>query len=95
MALLGDTLNLEMEVEAVEHWVGPFRADILARAADSESDHRIVIENQFGKTNHGHLGQLLTYLAGIEGAKTVVWDCRDDPGRPSCCNRLVEQQYHR
>src|SRR5262249_14110883 len=73
MALLGETLNLEMEVEAVEHWVGPFRADILACAVDSESDHRIIVENQFGKTNHGHLGQLLTYLAGIDGAKTVVW----------------------
>ena len=30
-------------------------------------------ENQFGRTNHGHLGQILTYLAGIENAKTVVW----------------------
>lgn len=73
MALLGEVLNLDMEVEAVEHWVGPFRADILAREADTESDHRIIIENQFGKTDHSHLGQLLTYLAGIEGAKTVVW----------------------
>jgi hypothetical protein len=70
--LLGEVLDLELEVEAVEHWVGPFRADILARAAD-ESEHRVVIENQFGRTNHGHLGQILTYLAGIEGAKSVVW----------------------
>ena len=72
IALLGDALSTELEVEAVEHWVGSFRADILARAVD-EPDHRVIIENQFGKTNHGHLGQLLTYLAGIEGAKTVVW----------------------
>jgi hypothetical protein len=73
ITLLGEALNLELEVEAVEHWVGPFRADILARTLDSESDHRVIIENQFGRTNHGHLGQILTYLAGIEGAKTVVW----------------------
>lgn len=72
ISLLGDALNLELEVEAVEHWVGSFRADILARAID-ETDHRVIIENQFGRTNHGHLGQILTYLAGIEGAKTVVW----------------------
>lgn len=70
--LLGETLNIELVVEAVEHWVGAFRADILARATD-EADHRVIIENQFGRTNHGHLGQLLTYLAGIEGAKSVVW----------------------
>lgn len=72
IALLGDSLNIELEVEAVEHWVGAFRADILARAID-EADHRVIIENQFGQTNHQHLGQILTYLAGIEGAKTVVW----------------------
>lgn len=72
--LLGEALNIELEVEAVEHWVGPFRADILARAVDDPGDeHRVVIENQFGRTNHGHLGQILTYLAGIENTKTVVW----------------------
>jgi Domain of unknown function (DUF4268) len=72
IGLLGETLGLELEVEAVEHWVGSFRADILARVTD-EADHRVVIENQFGQTDHKHLGQILTYLAGIEGAKTIVW----------------------
>jgi hypothetical protein len=72
ISLLGDALDIEMEVEAVEHWVGAFKADILARSI-GEPNHRVLIENQFGRTNHGHLGQMLTYLAGIEGAKTVVW----------------------
>jgi hypothetical protein len=49
IALLGDALNMELEVEAVEHWVGSFRADILARVIESESDHRVIIENQFGR----------------------------------------------
>lgn len=70
--LLGAALNMELEVEAVEHLVGPFRADILARAIN-EAEHRVIVENQFGRTDHSHLGQILTYLAGIEGAKTVVW----------------------
>jgi hypothetical protein len=39
--LLGDALDMELEVEAVEHWVGQFRADILSRAVD-ETDHRVV-----------------------------------------------------
>jgi len=73
IALLGETLNFDLEVEAVEQWVGSFRADIIARVIDSESDHRVIIENQFGRTDHTHLGQILTYLAGIEAAKTVVW----------------------
>lgn len=72
IALLGNALGLDLEVEAVEHWVGAFRADILARTTD-EADHRVIVENQFGRTDHKHLGQILTYLAGIEGAKTVVW----------------------
>jgi hypothetical protein len=72
ISLLGEALGMELEVEAVEHWVGSFRADILARATD-ETDHRALIENQFGRTDHKHLGQILTYLAGIEGAKTIVW----------------------
>lgn len=75
ISILGEALGMTLEVEAVEHWVGPFRADILARVADEDSEnaHRVIIENQFGRTNHGHLGQILTYLAGIENAKTVVW----------------------
>jgi hypothetical protein len=73
IALLGEALSMELEVEAVEHRVGSFRADILARAIDETEQHRVIIENQFGRTNHGHLGQVLTYLAGIEGAKTIVW----------------------
>ena len=71
-SLLGDAMDMELEIEAVEHWVGAFKADILARVV-GETDHRVIIENQFGRTNHGHLGQILTYLAGIEDAKTVVW----------------------
>jgi len=72
MARLGAELNMELEVEAVEQRVGSFRADIIARAVD-ETEHRVIIENQFGLTDHGHLGQILTYLAGVEGAKSIVW----------------------
>jgi hypothetical protein len=72
ISLLGNALGMELEVEAQEHRVGSFFADILAQSLD-ESEHRVVIENQFGGTDHRHLGQILTYLAGIEGTKTIVW----------------------
>lgn len=72
IVLLGDALDMELEVEAREQRVGSFRADILARAID-ETEHRVIIENQFGRTDHGHLGQILTYLAGVDNARTVVW----------------------
>ena len=72
IALLGDVLGMDLEVEAVEYRVGSLRADLLARVAD-EPDHRVIVENQFGRTDHKHLGQILSYLAGIDDAKTVVW----------------------
>ena len=33
----------------------------------------VVIENQFGPTDHTHLGQIMTYVAGQEGRVTVIW----------------------
>jgi Domain of unknown function (DUF4268) len=75
IALLGDALGMELEVMESESWVGSFRADILARVAEegSELEHLVIIENQYGRTDHRHLGQILTYLAGVEGARTIVW----------------------
>ena len=63
----------DLEPIASESAVGEFRLDILAR---DSSGRAVAIENQFGPTNHKHLGQLLTYTAGVGeegiGAKTAV-----------------------
>ena len=73
LKLLSETLGIELEDTETEKWVGSFSADIVARnAADSR---RVVIENQLGKTDHSHLGQILTYAAGLD-ALTVVWVAR-------------------
>lgn len=69
--VLGETLGIDLELEAQEQFVGPFRADILCKNT-AEKDHWVVIENQIEKTDHKHLGQLLTYGSGLK-AKTVVW----------------------
>jgi Domain of unknown function (DUF4268) len=66
---LADALGLELQVEGIEVPVGPFSADILAK---DPSDNFIVIENQFGKTDHDHLGKILTYAATLN-ATAVVW----------------------
>jgi len=70
LALLGDTLGIDLELEAVEQNVGPFRADILCK--DTLSDRWVLVENQLERTDHTHLGQLLTYAAGLD-AVTIVW----------------------
>jgi len=57
-------------VEGQEQSVGPFKADILCK--DITDDHYVLIENQLERTNHTHLGQLLTYAAGLH-AVTIVW----------------------
>lgn len=70
LQLLGETLKLELEVDSQEKGVGPFRADILCK--ESTSDTWVLIENQLERTDHSHLGQLLTYAAGLN-AVVLVW----------------------
>jgi len=70
LAQLGDVLGLQLELEGVEKQVGSFCADILAR--DAATQQWVLIENQIAPTDHNHLGQLLTYAAGLD-AHTVVW----------------------
>lgn len=73
LRLLGDALGIDLERQAEEHPVGPFNADILARRTDIPDErHLVVIENQLEATNHRHLGQLMTYAAGLE-AMTIIW----------------------
>lgn len=71
LKLLGETIELELELEAQEKAVGPFSADILCRDTSSD-EHWVLIENQLERTDHKHLGQLLTYAAGLKAA-TIVW----------------------
>ncbi|HEX6859463.1 MAG TPA: DUF4268 domain-containing protein [Caulobacteraceae bacterium] len=71
IAILGETLRLGvLQVEATEREVGRFSADIVAR---DEAGELVLIENQLEQTDHRHLGQVLTYLAGLEEDATVVW----------------------
>jgi hypothetical protein len=70
LVLLGEALDLTLELEAQEKPVGPFRADILCR--DLDTGYWVLIENQLERTDHVHLGQILTYASGLD-AVTIVW----------------------
>lgn len=74
---LAREINIPLELEDTEVAVGSFAADILARNLDDDS--RVLIENQLEGTDHTHLGQILTYLAGLE-AQTVIWVAREFNG---------------
>ena len=70
LAALSLELGLELELVGQEVSVGPYAADIVCK--DTLSGAHVLIENQLEKTDHSHLGQILTYAAGLE-ARTVVW----------------------
>ena len=67
---LAEVLGIPLELTGREVQVGGFEADLLAR--NPLDDTVVLIENQLQQSDHSHLGQILTYLAGLE-AEVVVW----------------------
>ena len=74
MERLSKAIGIPMELEGTEVAVEQFSADIVAR--NPADDSRVLIENQLEGSDHTHLGQILTYLAGVQ-ARTVIWIARD------------------
>jgi hypothetical protein len=67
---LSEAVGIPLELTGTDIAVENFAADILAR--DSENGTIVLIENQLEVTDHTHLGQIMTYLAGLE-AQVVIW----------------------
>ncbi|MBS0565206.1 MAG: hypothetical protein JSR87_12265 [Proteobacteria bacterium] len=70
LAWLGRAIDMELLPVDRELNTGTFRLDILAR--DAETDQLVVIENQFARSDHDHLGKTLSYLAATD-AKVAIW----------------------
>ncbi len=70
IALLGDTIGLDITVEETESSVGGFSVDIYA--SENGTERKIIIENQLEDTNHDHLGKLITYASG-KSADVLIW----------------------
>ena len=67
---LAEAIGMPLTAEATEVEVDGFYADIVA--VNPDTGKRVLIENQLETTDHKHLGQILTYLAGLD-AETVIW----------------------
>lgn len=63
-------IGIPLELTGTEMRVGTFSADILAR--NTADDSVVLIENQLEGSDHTHLGQIMTYLAGLD-THTMVW----------------------
>jgi hypothetical protein len=68
--LLSELFGVDIELESREYKVGKFSLDIIGR--DVATGAPVIIENQYGPTDHGHLGQILTYAGGTKPS-TILW----------------------
>jgi len=70
---LGEALGLSLSLVEQEAAAGIFAADVLAEDAGGNP---VIIENQLERTDHDHLGKLITYLSNLD-AKTAIWITSD------------------
>ncbi|MEK9502739.1 DUF4268 domain-containing protein [Gemmatimonadota bacterium DH-20] len=86
---------MDLVVEDSEVQVGPFRADILCR--DETTEGLVLVENQLERTNHMHLGQVLTYAAGLDAA-AIIWIASEfaEPHREALTwlNHITGDEFH-
>lgn len=68
--VLSEALGMQLELTEAEHTVGGFSLDLIGK--DLATDDVVIIENQLERTDHAHLGQLLTYAGGTD-AVNIVW----------------------
>ena len=79
---LNDIINIQLTSAEREQSAGSFNIDLLA---EDENGNTVIIENQLEKSNHDHLGKLLTYLTSVN-AKAAIWIVAD--ARPEHINAI-------
>jgi len=71
--VLNEVIDLNLSNPEREQTAGAFSVDLVA---EDESGNPVIIENQLEKSNHDHLGKILTYLVAMS-AKTAIWIVAD------------------
>ena len=67
---LGEILGLSLVDVNTEVSAGSFKSDIVC--TDEITGKKIIIENQLEKSDHDHLGKIITYASGLD-ASVIVW----------------------
>lgn len=70
---LNDIIDFDINVVSREEKVGPFRLDLFA---EDDDGNKVIIENQLEKTDHEHLGKIMTYMINLD-AKTAIWIAKE------------------
>ena len=71
LSILGETLGISFTDVETEKFVGSYRCDIVAKD-DNNKDKIVIIENQLERSDHDHLGKIITYASGLD-ASTIIW----------------------
>ena len=88
--VLNEVLDIELSNPEREQSAGAFNVDIIA---EDDSGDPVVIENQLEKSDHNHLGKIITYLVAI-GAKTAIWIVADPrPEHVSSINLILVMAF--
>lgn len=74
LELLSDEIDIDLALVGTEYNVGRFNVDIFAE--ETSGDRKIIIENQLERTDHDHLGKLITYASGLD-AEIIIWIVKD------------------
>lgn len=67
--LLNDVMDISLANVEREQSAGSFSVDLVG---EDEDGYTVIIENQLEKSDHDHLGKLLTYVSAFD-AKTGIW----------------------
>lgn len=73
IGVLNDALDLNLVNVDREQAAGSFSIDLVA---EDQGGGTVIIENQLEKSNHDHLGKLITYLTAMS-AKAAIWIVSD------------------
>ncbi|MCB9858992.1 MAG: DUF4268 domain-containing protein [Phycisphaeraceae bacterium] len=71
--VLSECISLDLSLIEREAAAGDFSVDLLVEDSNGRT---VIIENQLERTDHDHLGKLLTYLAAHD-AEVAVWIASD------------------
>lgn len=91
---LEDAIGISISELWAEHTIGGIRVDLVGK---DDAEHTIIVENQFGESNHDHLGKLITYIA-VKNADIAVWiveHARAEHVKAiGLLNQLVEKRFY-